>query len=185
LIVGGSRLVRDLVANVLERDDVVVDRTPGAQTPDVIVKVMDDRQPNGAPSTDEAPPTLVLAPSTAVIGGGAVGLDVGWSTVAMDIAPEDLRAAVRLTANGSMVLSPRARIAFMHGRSSHAELTSRELEVLEGLVDGLATKNIARRLDLTIKTVEAHKANLFKKLAVRTKAEAVSVAVRTGLVPPA
>jgi DNA-binding CsgD family transcriptional regulator len=184
LIVGGSQLVRDLVANVLERDDVVIDRVPGVPAADVVVVVIEDRRPDGIPLTFEERPTLVLAPPSAVTGGRALGLDTGCSMVAMDSSPDDLRAAVRLTANGSMVLSPRARVAFIGRRSPPAELTAREVEVLEGLVEGLATKNIARRLELTMKTVEVHKANLFKKLAVRTTAEAVSVAVRSGLVPP-
>ena len=63
-----------------------------------------------------------------------------------------------------------------------ATLTAREQDVLEAMVDGLATKAIARRLGVAPKTIENHKLRVFDKLGVRTHAHAVSVALAHGLI---
>ena len=57
------------------------------------------------------------------------------------------------------------------------ELSEREREVLRLMVDGFATKVIARRLELAIKTVEAHRARIFSKLKVRNQRGAVVAAL--------
>lgn len=63
------------------------------------------------------------------------------------------------------------------GRDRRIELSEREREVLQLMVDGFATKVIAQRLELAIKTVEAHRARIFSKLKVRNQREAVVVAL--------
>ena len=60
-------------------------------------------------------------------------------------------------------------------------LTSREEDVLRAMTKGLATKAIARELGVAVKTVENHKIRVFAKLAVRTQAQAVTVALNYGL----
>jgi DNA-binding NarL/FixJ family response regulator len=60
-------------------------------------------------------------------------------------------------------------------------LTQREQQILELLADGLGNKQIAARLGITTNTVKSHLELLFDKLDVSSRAEAVAVAARTGL----
>jgi two-component system, NarL family, nitrate/nitrite response regulator NarL len=62
-------------------------------------------------------------------------------------------------------------------------LTSREVDVLQGLVDGASTAGLARRLDVRPATVRAHLQSLFAKLGVHSRIEAVAFALEKGLVP--
>jgi DNA-binding NarL/FixJ family response regulator len=63
-------------------------------------------------------------------------------------------------------------------RSPIERLSDREFEVFSLLGQGLATREIARRLNLSVKTVEVHRANIKRKLGLRTATELVRHAVR-------
>jgi two-component system response regulator FixJ len=54
-------------------------------------------------------------------------------------------------------------------------LTPREADVLNGLMEGLSNKAVARKLDLSPRTVEMHRANMMKRLGVRTLSEALKI----------
>jgi two-component system nitrate/nitrite response regulator NarL len=60
-------------------------------------------------------------------------------------------------------------------------LTSREMEIIQFLADGLLSKEIAEKLFISVKTVERHKTNILKKLQVRNTAQMVKVATDMGL----
>ena len=60
----------------------------------------------------------------------------------------------------------------------YAKLTSRELQVLERIVSGRLNKQIADDLNISIKTVEAHRANIMDKLQVTTVADLLKIALR-------
>ena len=62
-------------------------------------------------------------------------------------------------------------------------LTERELEILSLLADGLSNKEIAYRLGISSITVRNHAANLYGKLHVESRREAVSRARQLGLLP--
>jgi len=64
----------------------------------------------------------------------------------------------------------------------HPRLTSRELEVLELMADGLQNKEIAYRLDVSKQTAMTHIKNIFKKLEVQDRTQAVMVALQRGLI---
>ncbi len=64
-----------------------------------------------------------------------------------------------------------------------AALTPRELDVLRLVARGLGNKEIAAELDLSAHTVKYHLASVLAKLGVRSRAEAVSRGIRTGLLP--
>jgi DNA-binding NarL/FixJ family response regulator len=87
-------------------------------------------------------------------------------------APDELLARVR-----RLVRNPRS------GTGSQYHLTPRELEVLELLAEGLSPEEIASRLVISVKTVGTHIEHIFRKLGVRTRAQAVAVAYREGFAP--
>jgi len=61
-------------------------------------------------------------------------------------------------------------------------LTPREKEVLRLLAEGLSARQMARRLDLSERTINTHVANVYRKLAVSNRVQAVRQAIRLGLV---
>jgi DNA-binding NarL/FixJ family response regulator len=63
-------------------------------------------------------------------------------------------------------------------------LTPRQTEVLQLIAEGLSTKDIARRLDLSVKTVETHRTQLMRQLDIHEIAGLVRYAMRIGLVSP-
>ncbi|MEL6188750.1 MAG: response regulator transcription factor [Myxococcota bacterium] len=78
---------------------------------------------------------------------------------------------------------------YVSGQSTEREraavqITAREKEVLELMAHGHSNQSIGERLSISVKTVEAHRARLFKKLGASNVADAVLLAIRTGLVMP-
>ena len=67
------------------------------------------------------------------------------------------------------------------GDSILNKLSSRELEVLQKLVEGNSTKEIAFQLHLSVKTVETHRQQIMSKLDVHSIAELTKIAIREGL----
>jgi DNA-binding CsgD family transcriptional regulator len=63
-------------------------------------------------------------------------------------------------------------------------LTERETEVLRLIADGLTTRDVAARLGISPRTVENYKQHMFAKLGVQSRAHAVAVASRGGLLGP-
>lgn len=67
--------------------------------------------------------------------------------------------------------------------ASADELTARELEVLRQLADGLSNKEIAGRLNLSPRTINFHLDNIYAKLGVKSRTEALVKAIKRGLLP--
>ncbi|MFZ2119431.1 MAG: LuxR C-terminal-related transcriptional regulator [Pseudonocardiaceae bacterium] len=65
--------------------------------------------------------------------------------------------------------------------NSRPMLSPREVQVMQGIANGLATAQVAMSLGITRKTVENHKQRIFAKLGVQSQAHAVAVAVDSGL----
>ncbi|MGW0188977.1 response regulator [Streptomyces sp. NPDC003362] len=109
---------------------------------------------------------------------------------------EEILTAMRTVARGGAVFSPRVALrlrtffdslAAAPGRSAFPELTPRELEILGLLAGGLDYRQIARKLTITDKTVRNHVTNIFAKLQVNDRAQAIVRARNAGLgvdVPP-
>ena len=102
--------------------------------------------------------------------------------------PELIQAFIAVS-RGEIVLPPtlaaRALVALargeMHPKTSEIEtLTDREQEVLTSLAQGLTNKDIAQTLFLSVRTVEAHLRNIYSKLNVNSRTEAVLWAVQHG-----
>ncbi|HEX5512584.1 MAG TPA: response regulator transcription factor [Actinomycetales bacterium] len=107
--------------------------------------------------------------------------------VLKDADPDDVLAAIRQVARGDLVLS--GRVAGAAGSASGGdgvgaplpELTEREREVLELVARGVSTEAIARQLFLSTKTVRNRLSQLYAKLGVGSRAEAVVRAREAGL----
>lgn len=69
-----------------------------------------------------------------------------------------------------------------HAGAARVDLTDRETEVLRCLVQGMSYKRVAQQLDISLDTVRSHVRSVYSKLQVHSVAEAVSRALREGLV---
>lgn len=105
-----------------------------------------------------------------------------------DSAVEELGLALQAIERGDVYLSPaisrKLAAAFSGGRASPG-LTGRQTQVLRMMALGLSSKEIARDLDLSVKTVETHRTQIMDRLEIRDLAGLVRYAVRTGLVDAA
>ena len=107
--------------------------------------------------------------------------------VLKDIAPDELAQAVRTVARGEVLIQSQlaGRILSRFGRQGRYDaLTARELDVLRLLARGLRNKEIAARLFVSERTVNFHLANIYQKLNVSGRTEALSKAIEQGLVTP-
>jgi DNA-binding NarL/FixJ family response regulator len=109
--------------------------------------------------------------------------------VLKDIAPDELAQAVRTVARGEVLVQPQiaGRLISRFGKQGRAgsaldALTARELEVLRLLARGLRNKEIAARLFVSERTVNFHLANIYQKLNVSGRTEALSKAHEQGLI---
>ncbi len=97
----------------------------------------------------------------------------------------DIRRAVHDVAVGRQSLGPEIRILLADDKDTVPvfvePLTSRELEVLHLIVQGVRNSEIAQRLFISIKTVETHLTSLYGKLGVQSRAEVIALAQRQGL----
>jgi two-component system, NarL family, response regulator NreC len=103
--------------------------------------------------------------------------------VAKDRADGELVQAVRAAARGEEFISPRiaTRLDALHRSLTDDALSSREVEVLRLIALGHTSVEIARKLHLSPRTVETHRANIHRKLGLATRAELVRYALRRGL----
>lgn len=111
-----------------------------------------------------------------------------------EVGGEDLAAALRAVGAGFLVLHPASAAPLLErgpGRprslppggpgNSVEALTPRELEVLQALAGGLTNRAIARRLGVSENTVKFHVSSILTKLDAASRAEAVALAARRGL----
>lgn len=104
-----------------------------------------------------------------------------------DVDAEVVAEGIRSAARGESPLDPRAARTMLDAQAAPdplAGLSLREREVLELLVAGLPNKLIARRLDISEKTVKAHLTQVFRTLGVTDRTQAALWAERNGLKAP-
>ena len=109
-----------------------------------------------------------------------------------DATDEDLLPAVRAVAAGKPYFSPAVTAVLVEDyvrrlqsrglTDSYHLLTDREKEVLHLIAEGRSNKEVATVLDLSLSTVETHRANLMQKLNLHNTAEVVLYAVRKGII---
>jgi DNA-binding NarL/FixJ family response regulator len=175
--------------------------------PDVILMDVSMPNMNGIEATKEIkarlPTTAVLVLTSydddayvfALLEAGAAGY------LLKNTREDELVGAVRAVASGESVLHPSvakkvltrfstqssasATAAANAQRHSNDEsLSPRELEVLRIAATGSTNKEIARDLDISPRTVQVHLANIFSKLGVGSRTEAVLYAIKRGWIDP-
>jgi two-component system, NarL family, response regulator NreC len=122
----------------------------------------------------------------AAVGAGARGYMLKDST------PNQLIAAVREVAKGSDDGNPAGLSRIMpdlqalaqsnQGYTRGSVLTPREQEVMRLLAEGRTVREVASELSLSVKTIEAHKLNLMRKLDIHNRASLVEYAIQTGVI---
>lgn len=109
-----------------------------------------------------------------------------------DAAPAELEAALHAVLRGETYLSAAVSKGVLSDyvqrlrcdAPAGAQLSARQREVLRLVAQGHSTKDIARRLDLSVKTVDTHRSQLMKQLDIHEVAGLVRYALRTGLISP-
>lgn len=97
----------------------------------------------------------------------------------------EIKESIETLVQGGAPMSPQiARKVIQHFKEPEpqnrpeSDLTAREQDIVNGLVDGLSYKLIADRFDISIDTVRAHIRNIYKKLHVNSKAEVIAKSLR-------
>jgi DNA-binding NarL/FixJ family response regulator len=206
LIADDHTLVRESLVSLLQQDgdvQVVAQASDGLETvekaiatrPDIVVTDISMPRLNGIEVVrrlkEALPDTRVLVltmhqEDEYVLQAVRVGAS-GY--LVKDSAASELLAAVRSLRAGRGYFGPQASKALAEqmqhpGREvgdPYGSLTAREREVFHLIAEGLTTKEIARKLEISVKTAENHRARVIDKLGVRNTAELVRYALRRGL----
>jgi DNA-binding NarL/FixJ family response regulator len=137
-----------------------------------------------------APPAVLVLSDEAEAANQLAGLPLrAWGLLPEDSSEEELLASLHSLYQG-LVTAPPALIQPLLGAIPIAgrdeliveDLTTRELEVLELLSEGLANKQIAFELEISEHTVKFHVSSIYTKLSVTNRTEAVMVGARLGLI---
>jgi len=157
--------------------DVNMPRMSGVETVKAIRKLPQDEQPR----------VLMLTISKNdedLLGSIAAGAD-GY--LLKDAEPDELRQSLQLVQNGMSVLSPQVTRRVLEAVSSDttrmpdSSLSSREMEVLECLSQGMTTFQIANQLFISENTVKTHVRHILEKLNAANRVEAVNKAYQLGI----
>jgi DNA-binding NarL/FixJ family response regulator len=162
--------------------------------PDVVL--MDLEMPGGIDGADATRRILERDPAAKVliltsfsdrqrilraVDAGAMGY------VLKDGPAEDLVRSLRAAARGEFPIDPKAARVLMDARESSSatdRMSARELEVLSLVGLGLPNKEIARRLDITERTVKGHLTSIFREIGVSDRTQAALWAQRNGVRAP-
>lgn len=122
-----------------------------------------------------SPAIVMIAAESVLPLARPAALASALSLIAASASPDAFLATVRAAALGLHVL-PSGR-----HRTIDTPLTAREREVLAMLADGLSNKHISKRLGISPNTTKFHVSGILDKLAAGTRAEAVALALRGGM----
>ena len=97
-----------------------------------------------------------------------------------DVLHDELLNAIRAVAAGQTYLP--AAVAAVAAQSPRPDLSAREMQVLELIVQGLANKQIAYALDIAEHTVKNHVKNILSKLGAQDRTQAATAAIQRGII---
>jgi DNA-binding NarL/FixJ family response regulator len=191
LIVDDHPIVRDGLSNLLRRSGLEV--IGEAATADAAIELVDADPPDvvlldlSMPGTDGTGaarriradhPDVAVVVLTAFADRDRVlrAVDAGVSGYLLkDDDPADLIRGIQAAAAGGSPFSPRVAGVLVESRANErtsGELTDREREVLDLVGEGLANKQIAKRLGISEGTVKAHLGRAFQRIGVRDRTQA-------------
>ncbi|MFM2078499.1 MAG: hypothetical protein RJA49_2389 [Actinomycetota bacterium] len=193
LVVDDHELVRHGLAMLLggaDDVDLVGLATDGAEAltlvaehhPDVVLMDlsmpgMDGVEATRRISTSHPSSTVVVLSSFSERRTVLEAIDAGAAGYLLkDGGMDDILRAVRAAAQGESPLAPRAAQAILSARPARQmpELSAREREVVDHVVDGLRNREIAERMGITEKTVKTHLTHVYQRLGVDTRAEMIA-----------
>ncbi|MDH6117581.1 response regulator transcription factor [Kitasatospora sp. GAS204B] len=163
---------------------------PGPERPDVVLMdlqmgagmhgVEATRQINALP---DPPAVLILttystdADILAAVEAGATGY------LLKDAPPQELVAAVQAASRGETVLAPPVAARLLgRVRAGRPTLSPREAEILQLLAEGLANRQISKRLFISEATVKTHLVHIYEKLGVDSRTSAIAAGLSSGLI---
>ncbi|MBI4498835.1 MAG: response regulator transcription factor [Chloroflexi bacterium] len=172
-----------------------LDQLPPDRAPEVVVVAPESADEMDAllehAATDPALRVVVLGPVAGDERLGEVFAARPWAYVPRDASGEELGAAVAAVARGLIALHPGLALRLAEAGSAPlpggpatpgADLTPREREVLHLVAQGLPNKAIAAHLGISEHTVKFHVASVLAKLGAASRAEAVRLGARRGLI---
>ncbi|MGH2494084.1 MAG: response regulator [Ktedonobacteraceae bacterium] len=207
LLVDDHALVREGTRRLLEMEndvEVVAEASSGEEAIEVArslrpdIAVMDIAMP-GIGGIEATRAIKKYCPETAVLVLSAYDdepyllalLDAGAAAFLLkNVHGQELISAIRAVSRGESVLQPSIAEKMMRKLSTRPDatpystnlLSEREFDVLRLAARGLPNKEIAARMSLSIRTVHSHLANIFMKMQVGSRTEAVLLALRQGMI---
>lgn len=207
LLVDDHKIIRDGIRSILESDksiNIIGEANNGAEALDIISKkkgeiqvvVMDIDMPelNGVDATEII---AKLYPNIKVLGltmhseqtyianmleAGALGY------VLKDSGGEKLIEAVKTVSKGKNYYSNDVTDKLVNGfvikgkpETNHFGLSTRQVEIIQYVSEGLSNGDIATILEVSSRTVETHRRNIIKKMGVKNTAEMIAVAMKKGV----
>jgi two-component system, NarL family, response regulator YdfI len=151
---------------------------------DVLLIEFDEASDHDWSALAELPIPVILLVDPASSSAASSALRSGIrGAISSDATPQELESAVHAV-NAGLVVTAAEFLRELHPFAEQLlePLSARELEVLDQLAEGLSNKLIAHRLNISEHTVKTHVASIFAKLGASSRTEAVSQAIRRGLV---
>jgi DNA-binding NarL/FixJ family response regulator len=205
LIVDDHPVTRDGLRSALAMSDEVVvlgEASTGEEAVEQVVKLepdvvfMDVRMPgmDGIEATRrirEASPETKVILITIDESRGAISeaIQAGVSGYLLkDASPDALIDAARNAIEGNAVIHPQLTKTFIEEAQTASDepktapLSKREREILQKVADGATTRQVATELGISPHTVKTHLERIFEKLGANDRAQAVAIAIRTGIV---
>jgi NarL family two-component system response regulator LiaR len=180
----------ELVAEASDGAEAI--QMAGAYQPDVILMDLMMQGMDGITATREIhrkyPKIKIIALTSfseqnmvqGALQAGAIGY------LQKNVTAVELGNAIRSASSGRMTLSPEAAEALAHSvTQAHLpgnELTEREHDILRCMVEGLNNNEIAEKLVISLGTVKFHISNIFQKMGVDSRVEAVKIAIEQKIV---
>jgi NarL family two-component system response regulator LiaR len=211
LIADDHPLVRLALRSVLEKHDdfeIIAEAGDGQEAinlakelnPDIVIMDISMPEVSGLEATRQikmdCPETSVLVLTVHTDNEHILGiLEAGASAyLTKRVFGDEIIHTIRALAVGETVLSPTVwqqvlkyvsrRIAKPLQINATDKMTPKELEILGLLAKGISNKDIANELGVSVRTIKSHLADLFLKLHVSSRTEAVIVSLRSGIISP-